>query len=264
MRAQGHPGLERRFSRRRLAPCLRRARLRSRDPAARGQGKRHPAAARHPAAHGRGPAEDPARTEGARLSHRSRGARDAGTAGDADRAAAMAIASGIGDGGDLALAENSEICVCQHRSTPRPGSRRPRLAQHRSRPTYAAARARRSAAADNAVAETNHIAAGPHACRTAGSGREHFHDPGIDPRHDAGQGSDQRRPTAQTPRATEVSAKLAGKPRRHRGPAAAQPAASATQPPEEANGTAPRPAARGQEERPIRSRCRLRRSAHAS
>ncbi len=53
-----------------------------------------------------------------------------------------------------------------------------------------------------------------------------------------------RAPTAQTPRATEVSAKLAGKPRRHRGPAAAQPAASATQPPEEANGTAPRPAAR--------------------
>ena len=52
--------------------------------------------------------------------------------------------------------------------------------------TCAAARARRSLAADNAVAETNDIAAGPHACRTVGSGREHFHDPGIDPRHDAG------------------------------------------------------------------------------
>ena len=52
-----------------------------------------------------------------------------------------------------------------------------------------------------------------------------------------------RAPGAQTPRATEVSAKLAGKPRRQRGPAAVQPAASVTQPPEEANGTAPRPAA---------------------
>ena len=147
--------------------------------------------------------------------------------------------------------------VCQHRSTPRPGSVRPRLAQHRSRPTYAAARARRSAATDNAVAETNHIAAGPHACRAVGSGREHFQDPGNRPASRCWPSAPTRAPTAQTPRATEVSAKLAGKPRRHRGPAAAQPAASATQPPEEANGTAPRPAARGQEERPIRSRCRL-------
>ena len=167
---------------------------RARDQAPGGQGKRHPAAARHSAAHGRGPAENPARIESARLSHRSRRARDAGTAGDADRAAAMAVASGIGDGGDLALAENSEIRVCQHRSTPRPGSGRPRLAQHRSRPTYAAARARRSLATDNAVAETNDIAAGPHACRTAGSGREHFQDPGIDPRHDAGRAPTGLRP----------------------------------------------------------------------
>jgi peptidoglycan/xylan/chitin deacetylase (PgdA/CDA1 family) len=52
-----------------------------------------------------------------------------------------------------------------------------------------------------------------------------------------------RSPGAQTPRATEVSAKLAGKPRRQRSPGAVQPAASVTQPPEEANGTAPRPAA---------------------
>ena len=49
--------------------------------------------------------------------------------------------------------------------------------------------------------------------------------------------------TAQTPRATEVSAKLAGKPRRQRGPVAVQPAASVAQPPEEANGTAQKPAA---------------------
>jgi peptidoglycan/xylan/chitin deacetylase (PgdA/CDA1 family) len=52
-----------------------------------------------------------------------------------------------------------------------------------------------------------------------------------------------RSPGAQTPRATEVSAKLAGKPRRQRSPGSVQPAASVTQPPEEANGTAPRPAA---------------------
>ena len=52
-----------------------------------------------------------------------------------------------------------------------------------------------------------------------------------------------RSPGAQTPRATEVSAKLAGKPRRQRSPGAVQPAASVTQPPEEANGTAPRSAA---------------------
>ena len=114
-RVQGTSGLERRFSRRRLAQRFRRARLRARDPAAGGQGQRHPAAARHSAAHGRRAAENPARIEGARLSHRPRGAGDAGTAGDADRAAAMAVASAVGDGGDLALAENSEIRVCQHR-----------------------------------------------------------------------------------------------------------------------------------------------------
>ena len=45
--------------------------------AAGGQGQRHPAAARHSAAHGRGAAEDPARTESARLSHRPCGAGDA-------------------------------------------------------------------------------------------------------------------------------------------------------------------------------------------
>jgi peptidoglycan/xylan/chitin deacetylase (PgdA/CDA1 family) len=52
-----------------------------------------------------------------------------------------------------------------------------------------------------------------------------------------------RGPTAPTLRATEVSAKLAGQPRRHRGAAAVRPAASMAQPPEEANGTAPKPAA---------------------
>lgn len=48
----------------------------------------------------------------------------------------------------------------------------------------------------------------------------------------------------QTARATEVSARLAGKPRRQRSPVAVQPAASVTQPPEEANGPPPKPAAR--------------------
>jgi peptidoglycan/xylan/chitin deacetylase (PgdA/CDA1 family) len=50
-----------------------------------------------------------------------------------------------------------------------------------------------------------------------------------------------RGPTAPTLRATEVSAKLAGKPRRHPGAAAVRPAASMAQPPEEANGTASKP-----------------------
>jgi peptidoglycan/xylan/chitin deacetylase (PgdA/CDA1 family) len=49
--------------------------------------------------------------------------------------------------------------------------------------------------------------------------------------------------SAQATRATEVSAKQAGKQRRHRGPAAVQPAASAAQPPEQANGTVAKPAA---------------------
>ncbi len=57
--------------------------------------------------------------ESARLSHRPCGAGDAGSAGDADRAAAMAVASAVGDGGGFALAEDSEIRVC------RPGSRSP-------------------------------------------------------------------------------------------------------------------------------------------
>ncbi len=49
----GHPDLERRFSGRRLAAYFLLARLRPRDETARGQGQRHPAAARHPGANGR-------------------------------------------------------------------------------------------------------------------------------------------------------------------------------------------------------------------
>ena len=92
-RLAGHPGLERRFSGRRLAAYFGVARVRSGDQAARGQGKRHSAAARHPAAHGGRIAENSAGAEGARLSHRPCGAGDTGAAGDADRTAAMAVAS---------------------------------------------------------------------------------------------------------------------------------------------------------------------------
>ena len=86
------------------------------------------------------------------------------------------------------------------------------------RRTCAAARAERSLAADNAVAETNDIAAGPHACRAAGSGREHFQDPGIEPRHDAGQGPD--RTNAASYRGFRQAGRQTAPPsRRSRGPA---------------------------------------------
>src|SRR6476619_2810694 len=78
-----------------------------------GRWQGHSAAARHPGAHGCGFAEDPARDEGARLSHRASGAGDAATAGDADRAAAMAIASAFGECADRALAENPQFRVCR-------------------------------------------------------------------------------------------------------------------------------------------------------
>ena len=122
-----------------------RPRLRPRDAAAGGQGKGHPAAARHPAAHGRGAAEDPARTEGARLSHRPCGAGHRRPAGDADRAAAMAVASAVGDGGDLALAEDSEVC-CRpaRRHFPSPHCPISIGARPISASAIAAARARRS------------------------------------------------------------------------------------------------------------------------
>jgi hypothetical protein len=43
-----------------------------------------------------------------------------GAAGDADRAAAMAVASAVGNRGDLALAENSEFRVCPRETLPAP------------------------------------------------------------------------------------------------------------------------------------------------
>ena len=125
-----------------------------------------------------GAAEDPARTEGARLSHRPCGAGDARSAGNADRAAAMAVASAVGDGGDIALAEGPEIRFCRP-YTPRPGLVRSRLAHDRSWRSRLAARARRSPATGRAVATANDVAAGRHAGRAADSGPEHFQNSGT-------------------------------------------------------------------------------------
>jgi peptidoglycan/xylan/chitin deacetylase (PgdA/CDA1 family) len=136
-------------------------------------------AARHSAAHGRRAAEDPARTESARVSHRPCGAGDAGAAGDPDRAAAMAVASAVGDGGNIALAEDSEIRFCPSCGTSRPGVVRSRLAHDRSWRTRLAARARRSPALGCAVTAANDVAAGGYAGRAAGSGSEPFQARGI-------------------------------------------------------------------------------------
>lgn len=170
----------------------------------------------------------------------------------------MAVASGIGDGGDLTLAENSEIRVCQHDSTPRPGSVRPRLAQRRCRRTSTAARTC-SLATDHAVAETNSIDARSHACRAAGSSREHFQDPGIDPRHDAGQGSDQafvRTSDAGYRGFRQAGRQTAPPSRSRRGSAGGicRAAARASQR-HRRQACVTRP-----EERPIRSRCRLKKA----
>ena len=121
-RLAGHPDLERRFPGGRLAAYFGVAGLRSGDRADRGQGKRHSAAARHPGAHRRRPAADPARAEGARLSHRPRRAGDPGSPRDADRAAAMAAASAIGNRGDLALAKNTEFRLRRRRHASRAGA----------------------------------------------------------------------------------------------------------------------------------------------
>ncbi len=64
------------------------------------------------------------RAEGARLSHRPRGAGDPGAAGDADRAAGMAVASDLGRRRDRALAENSRFRFCRGRDASRPRAER--------------------------------------------------------------------------------------------------------------------------------------------
>ena len=113
----------------------------------------------------------------------------------------------------------------------------------RSWRTCAAARARRSLAADNAVAETNDIAAGPACLPRCRFRPRAFSGSRNRPRHDAGQGPDapggelRRRGLPRFPQSWPANrAATAARPR----PSQRHPLA---QPPEEANGTAPKPAA---------------------
>src|SRR6266571_7705286 len=98
----------------------------------------------------------------------------------------MAAASAVGDGGDIALAEDSEIRFCRPCSAPGPGIVASRLAHARSWRTRTAARARRSPATGGAVAAANDAAAGRHTGRAAGSGGEPFQNPGIGAHDPAG------------------------------------------------------------------------------
>ena len=90
------------------------------------------------------------------------------------------------DGGDLALAENSEFRLCRHGSTSRPALVRFRLARRRARHVDAP-HARRAAGAADAVAAANGSGAGQRRDGVAGSGREPVPDSGIDRGHDAGR-----------------------------------------------------------------------------
>ena len=169
----------------------------------------------------------------------------------------MAVASAVGDGGDLALAEDSEICFCRPRSAPRPGAVRSRLAHDRSRRRVprgagAAFRCRR-----RRCGRGKRLAAGRHAGRAAGSGGEHFQNPGIGARHDAGlvrhAGRRRRRPVLR-----KFSAKLAGKPRRHGGrPRPSRRIRCTRLAPSEGRRDRRQARGAGQKERPIGSRCRL-------
>ena len=91
----------------------------------------------------------------------------------------MAVASAVGDGGDIALAEDSEIRFCRPCSAPRPGVVASRLAHERSRRTHRAAWTRCPLAAGCPVAAANHVAAGRHARRVAGSSGKPFQNAGI-------------------------------------------------------------------------------------
>ena len=180
------------------------ARLRSRDPAARGQGQRHPAAARHPGAHGRGAAEDPARAEGARLSHRPRGAGDAGAAGDADRAAAMAVASASETVAISRWPKIPNFVFADTAALPAPA-----LSDLDWRATASATRANPRCAVAAAIAVAANGAAASERRRSfAGPGRERFRIPestrvtmlGASPTRRGSQ-------TAEASRETEVAAK---------------------------------------------------------
>src|SRR5882724_9825399 len=91
----------------------------------------------------------------------------------------MAVASAVGDGGNIALAEGPEICFCRSGGTPGPGVVASRLAHERSRRTRRAAWTRRPFAAGCPVAAANHVTAGRHAGRVAGSSGEPFQNAGI-------------------------------------------------------------------------------------
>ena len=168
--SKGHSGLERGFSGRRLAAHLGRSRLSARDQPDRGQGQRHFAVARYPGADGRRAAQNSAYAEGARLSHRPRGAGHAGLAENPDRAAGLAVASDLGNGRDLALAESAELQLCKYRCPPRPGdlgfgsARRQAGAFARGLRPLTAFRARRRAAAGR-IALASPIAGGCRQCQ---------------------------------------------------------------------------------------------------
>src|SRR6202790_2589650 len=130
---------------------------------------------------GRGIPEDSQRAEGARLSHRPRGAGDGRAAGDADGAAAMAIASGVGICRDLTLAENSEFRLRRRRHAARPVAVGPGLAGRTvdaACGTVGTGKARRSAAAGSTLAPAIGACAGQRRYRPADPGADPLRDPG--------------------------------------------------------------------------------------
>src|SRR4051812_6760426 len=91
----------------------------------------------------------------------------------------MAVASAVGDGGNIALAEGPEICFCRPGGPAPPGVLASRLAPERSRRTRCGAWTRRPLAAGCPVAAANHVTAGRDAGRAAGSSGEPFQNAGI-------------------------------------------------------------------------------------
>ncbi len=92
----------------------------------------------------------------------------------------MAYCTRRRNGGDVALAENSEFRLCrEHRPCPRPNGVGSRLAQHRAGRSRAAPRLAR-----RAVVAAGHAGAGPTGAVGAG-GNDVFKLPEVDARHDA-------------------------------------------------------------------------------
>ena len=98
----------------------------------------------------------------------------------------MATASAVGDGGDIALAQGSEICFDRSSGPSRPGAFPSRLAHNRSRPAHRAAWTRRPLAPRSPVAEANDVTADQHAGRAAGSSGEPFQNSRIGAHDPAG------------------------------------------------------------------------------